>query len=133
MNNTRCYHQNYLTIAFSRLWIRSSFCVSLIAACVFQCDEHSIMRAHFPNRSAATLRPVRFPAGRQCAILRARNSAQSVHSLFPSRELVASYLPLLSVAYHYGLACAAPGHSRLISSKIPHLSPSFARFRDREL
>lgn len=42
-------------------------------------------------------------------------------------------LPLFSVAYHYGLACAAPGHSRLISSKIARPFPSFARFRDREL
>lgn len=39
--------------------------------------------------------------------------------------------PLPPVVYHYGLACAAPGHSRLISSRIPRLAPS-CRIRDHE-
>lgn len=67
---------------------------------------------------------------------RARNFARSrkcvVHSLFPSKLIASSPIPL-SAAYHYGLACAASGHSRLISSRISHLSPSFGRFRDREM
>lgn len=71
----------------------------------------------------------RFGRPPMCNSARAKFRLPAQCPLSFSIESWSRALPLLSAAYHYGLACAAPGHSRLISSKIPHLSPSFTRFR----